>query len=49
MVVPYIRDHEGLGILVKNNQPHNTFMVPWQYWLSTTKPKSAAWQKVATN
>ena len=20
-------------------QPHNTFMVPWQYWLCIVKPK----------
>ena len=39
-----IRDHEGLRYLTKTltrNQPHNTFMLPWQYWLGITKLKSA--------
>ena len=43
MVVPYIKDHGGLGFSGQNitqNQFHNTILVPWQYWLGITKPKS---------
>ena len=44
-IVLYIRDHRGLGLSGQNkttkNQLHNTILVPWQYWLGITKPKSA--------
>ena len=51
MVVLYIRDHEDLYFLTKKltrNQPHNTFMVPWQYWLGITQ-KHLRCKKGASN
>ena len=40
MIVLYIRDHDGLATNVTQNQPHNTFIVHWQYWCGISKPKS---------
>ena len=45
MVVLYIRDHGGMGFSGQKkshkNQLHNTILVPWQYWVGISKPKSA--------
>ena len=43
-VVVYIRSYGGLGLSAQKltkNLLHNTILVPWQYWLGITKPKSA--------
>ena len=49
----YIRDHKGFHLLRKNmltrNQHHNTFMVPWQYWLDTKSAFSIWPETLATN
>ena len=36
----YIKD--STFSLLTRNQPHNSFMVSWQYWLGRIKPKSAS-------
>ena len=35
---------ESMVELDTRNHPHNTLMVPWQYWLDINKPKSTSGQ-----